>query len=286
MSKRDAFPVENAFGRTANENHDEAFQLFPKLPLELRLKIWRHTFPHERVICAVYTLWHQLKNGSGVDLIPVALQICRESRMEALKVYQMSSAHVRQNKRLVGENIHQWKHIYMDPTVDIIYFPNDEDGNGAGGSLDCNGVKRFFAHPEIIQRLAIPVSCSWRRHSNYILHIEHFQQFPRLQQLLLVRDDSSIGLVAHSTEIYGEFFDNELVLQDFEDEGTYREIENWYRQMFEKKRKSEGNSCLNVPAVQSAMSIGWRRNSVGNSHTDWVLLPYQKLQEANDVADK
>jgi hypothetical protein len=87
----------------------KSFQLFPKLPLELRLKIWRYACPRPRVVMVKYhfkvlpepipdpeqEFWGVDENvshivhwiGPSVE-IPLILHVCRESRLEALSIYE------------------------------------------------------------------------------------------------------------------------------------------------------------------------------------------------------
>jgi hypothetical protein len=71
----------------------ENFTLFPNLAVELRLKIWRSTLPGPRNVGikirikdAGFGGWIARKNTPT----PVSLQVCHESREEALKYYILS----------------------------------------------------------------------------------------------------------------------------------------------------------------------------------------------------
>ncbi|KAH6677584.1 hypothetical protein B0J14DRAFT_636261 [Halenospora varia] len=57
-----------------------------KLPFEIRVKIWKYTFPDPRDMDIAYCVE---SGGSlnGPDAPPVALLVCRESRSEALREY-------------------------------------------------------------------------------------------------------------------------------------------------------------------------------------------------------
>lgn len=72
-----------------------SFTLFPKLPLELRLQIFQisihqHTRDANKFVPVV---WHPRRNGFWSTRRPAALlHACKESRTEALKVYQLRFA--------------------------------------------------------------------------------------------------------------------------------------------------------------------------------------------------
>lgn len=108
------------------KRYDE-FHLFPKLPTELRLKIWRATFPGRRLV----PIKAQTSPGT-VDLtsrrndpasngftscvvIPKALRICKESRIEAERFYQLSFG--------VGDHPPR---IYFDFSTDALYINSSE----------------------------------------------------------------------------------------------------------------------------------------------------------------
>jgi hypothetical protein len=63
------------------------FTLFMKLPQELRLKIWRHTFEPRKIVIRVESDASFCPNAHYQH--PIALQICSESREEALKWYKV-----------------------------------------------------------------------------------------------------------------------------------------------------------------------------------------------------
>ncbi|SRR6266536_2701822 len=69
------------------------FTLFPNLPVELRLRIWRFGFPGPRVVNISYAenvaalSYNDANNKRGICEFPVTLYICSESRKETLKHY-------------------------------------------------------------------------------------------------------------------------------------------------------------------------------------------------------
>jgi hypothetical protein len=72
----------------------ENFALFPNLPFELRLKIWRSALPGPRNVGIKIRIKDAGFGGwiarNSAPPPPVALQICHESRKEALKYYILS----------------------------------------------------------------------------------------------------------------------------------------------------------------------------------------------------
>ena len=74
---------------------EPTFLLFPKLPIELRLKIIRYSLPRPRLVHLRFKKGDvSYENGAISPMIseaefPVMLHVCRESRQEALKSYQL-----------------------------------------------------------------------------------------------------------------------------------------------------------------------------------------------------
>ena len=67
------------------------FTIFPRLPLELRLKIWHHAhdlFPRVIEIVPIETDGAASPSSSVTAMsIPVLLSVCKESRLELLRLY-------------------------------------------------------------------------------------------------------------------------------------------------------------------------------------------------------
>lgn len=76
------------------------FTLFPKLPAELRIKVWRYTFPEPRVVLLDYICRYEtalnIRNTLGignVQTFPKALHVNQESREETLRAYYIIYHH-------------------------------------------------------------------------------------------------------------------------------------------------------------------------------------------------
>ncbi|KAF4631318.1 hypothetical protein G7Y89_g6814 [Cudoniella acicularis] len=100
-----------------------SFMLLPKLPRELRLKIWKASLPGPRVVKIGYELCEYCDYFEGLcancecyfgkvktaQPLPTALSVCRESRVEALKKY--------------SDKINfPTSFIRIDPRQDTLYF--------------------------------------------------------------------------------------------------------------------------------------------------------------------
>jgi hypothetical protein len=68
----------------------DSFILFPQLPVELRLKIWKLSLPGPRVVLLKQDSFPPTKSFRSPAEIPVALAVCRESRQEALIFYEFA----------------------------------------------------------------------------------------------------------------------------------------------------------------------------------------------------
>jgi hypothetical protein len=71
---------------TKSRNEPDEFKLFPRLPIELRIKIWKHAQPEDRPI---EVHWNHLTGKVYTNASqPVLLQVNHESRVETLKIYE------------------------------------------------------------------------------------------------------------------------------------------------------------------------------------------------------
>jgi hypothetical protein len=77
------------------EKTHNTFKLFPKLPLDLRLLVWRYTFPGPRLVSLDYAKGNRifkipddLHATRNIEL-PPTLHLNRESRYEALRAYYL-----------------------------------------------------------------------------------------------------------------------------------------------------------------------------------------------------
>jgi hypothetical protein len=106
------------------ETKPTSFTPFTWLPLELRLKIWSYIAPGPRTVSIKYKGLNFYSVGKGFsvaagwrspDPIPVILHICRESRTEALKFYQLAFGSYHHNAR-----------TYFDFSKDTLRFGNSQ----------------------------------------------------------------------------------------------------------------------------------------------------------------
>jgi 2EXR family len=116
------------------------FTRFPKLPIELRLKIWRST-KEPRIIEVRFHFDCRKKKHSFFAPQPVVLQVCHESRHEGLKSYKKAFT-----------NKWAYNDVYFDFTTDILFI---------NYSLSQSQMNFFLERQKTedltkVQRLAIP----------------------------------------------------------------------------------------------------------------------------------
>lgn len=98
------------------------FSVFPRLPVELRLKIWRATIEEGRVLEIQEGLHGKISNRSNIKPWlslcppPSLLHVNSESRKEGLRFYSLSFGKTNRN-----EQVHSPR-IYFCPEKDIVYF--------------------------------------------------------------------------------------------------------------------------------------------------------------------
>lgn len=88
---------------------ESQFSLFPNLPSELRIKIWRVAFPGPRCVAVRYNKQHAQYTSDGPP--PTLLQTCAESRNIFLSTYE----------KLMFSPKHE-SSVYVDFSRDTIYF--------------------------------------------------------------------------------------------------------------------------------------------------------------------
>ncbi|KAI1437210.1 hypothetical protein GGR50DRAFT_120135 [Xylaria sp. CBS 124048] len=155
-----------------------SFVLFPLLPTELRLQIWRLSC-HPRVVEVIYDQEHD-RCTTAASLPPV-LQACRESRSEASKLY----------KRSFGTVSHEPR-IYFCREMDILYLPrppfmgyDDSSRSFADVIRDTDGIVNLA-----IDYVPPSIKRPWETYNKYVL----IQSFPKVHEVLLVTDTAaSVG---------------------------------------------------------------------------------------------
>jgi hypothetical protein len=104
----------------------EKFTLFPNLPLELRLTVWRYTFPGSGMLCldppilpphdkrSRHVIMRKLRIHEDTEELPISLNVSRESRRETLTKYH-----------IVQRSESSWKEDIghcLDPSTDRFYI--------------------------------------------------------------------------------------------------------------------------------------------------------------------
>ena len=106
---------------STNTTVGNCFTFFPKLPLELRQKIWDDTLPRQRVVTVFYQRQRDIYTSSA--LIPAALQACKESRKQALRVYQLRFASYSGEARVFFSFDRDVLHIDVTGIADKRFLP-------------------------------------------------------------------------------------------------------------------------------------------------------------------
>ena len=119
-----------------------AFPQFPKIPTELRLKVWSYCLPGERVV----QFYHFDGHIRSCQPPPVLLQVCGESRREALRTLKICFA---TRDRRGG--------AYFNPSLDIFHI----------GLLS----QQFFGHPEHSNFMDFLISTVKEEDLRFIQHL-------------------------------------------------------------------------------------------------------------------
>jgi hypothetical protein len=125
---------------------EPTFPPFPKLPIKLRLKIISYSLPGSQLVHLHFKKDDISYENGAINLMiskaefPVMLHVCKETRQEALKSYQLQFG--------LGPNPPT---VYFDFAVDTLYFGPvadcdrdhaEDDGTERTAGFPCIGVAR------------------------------------------------------------------------------------------------------------------------------------------------
>jgi len=191
------------------------FTLFPLLPLELRRKIWAHTFQPQILEYRLSTthlpsfLPTQLGEPRSYNefsctkppRVPIALHVCHESRSIALENYILSSGGTEPPKFLQDYPNLEPRPIYFNPNIDVVGFENLHEsmdspacwgpsrpaGRGSyGASPNFKDIKRLLLNAtdwdSVGLRFIAGQKCSRGPQANFFTEF-----FPSLEEILIAR---------------------------------------------------------------------------------------------------
>ncbi|QKX54090.1 uncharacterized protein TRUGW13939_01173 [Talaromyces rugulosus] len=222
------------------------FHLFPKLPMELQLMVWEHTWPSSRVIEATHyedqkaeefrelailrlggSLPRFLKGDLGSRSLddkpleqcqnPIALQVCHISRQHTLKKYT-PFRHAEFN---AGS-------FYFDPQSDIIWLSQDftDEPHNMENITDAYGSQLQSIRNVLVEEF------EWNDSTAYRYTKDYLYPFGKIQNLLIVYggfDDKGKLLVLCEKDIdfMSKYYRNEyarLVARENLDNGVSKNL--------------------------------------------------------------
>lgn len=151
------------------------FLPFPRLPPEICSMIWKQTLPPSRAILLRFEKEPQESDGPenfklvSSCSIPIALQVCQESRAEAKRHYQLGLAN----------QFHEGR-IYIDFKYDIVYLVWREVRTGNELNISPKMLNAFLVKDEADKIQNMAVSSIYSEHPRELIHL---QSFHGLQQL-------------------------------------------------------------------------------------------------------
>lgn len=137
-------------------SYHTTFTLFPKLPTELRLMIWRAARPGPRTIELKWR--NDIGRWTSIAKPPVILQVNAESREEALKHYQLwfdgTSVPSEDGGKYSRNANLPMRTIYFDNRIDTAYLSTNTFDPATTHSLFAEGSYDFF----LIKSLAMDLT--------------------------------------------------------------------------------------------------------------------------------
>lgn len=173
------------------------FHLFPQLPLEIRLIIWRETFPRQRQLILmnhIHGTMLRSTHPSGKEPSiryqvvppPFALQINHESRQEVLAHY-----HPLSTSCAVNQPPRSQEAILFNPKRDSIYLSWDECVKNPPPAVQCSEIfsPNMFYQNQILEKLGsaglekVETLVLGQSNESYDSLIDLSKPFPRYLQL-------------------------------------------------------------------------------------------------------
>jgi hypothetical protein len=180
------------------EQQDQAFTLFPDLPAELRLQIWKLSCAH-RVVTMIYDPTTDRYLTSTFQ--PTILQVNHESRLEGQRLYKQVPFSMSSD-----DSPRKPDSLYFSPDLDIMYLPRHDI---MGYSTAAREIGHYLpSAPPLVRRLAIdhvdPAGRKpWETYSKYCL----LKSFPNLEEAYLVVSAPGSALEATGAGAQVEFID-------------------------------------------------------------------------------
>lgn len=105
--------------RTFRHPSPTIFPLFPLLPAELRVRIWSLAAPNKRVIeirsWGSTRRYTPIKYSVHPHCLPAIFHVCRESRIEALRIYKKVAIGISAATRIEGQRYVDWEYHPANP---------------------------------------------------------------------------------------------------------------------------------------------------------------------------
>jgi hypothetical protein len=165
------------------------FALFPKLPLEIRLKIWGHCANISRVV-GIKRVVDSISGGWG--LVPTTLRcqlftVCKEARSEASKIIlelEFLLAYCSGNSN--------FPKIFLNPATDIVWLTGGFQKSGWYDGIEHLALYYIGSNlnQNVATKLALPYDCWHERvFIDYIHSMGNFQVLGTEEVILVVGDD-------------------------------------------------------------------------------------------------
>jgi hypothetical protein len=154
-----SFTSPSAIESATAPNEQLKFELFPKLPPELRLKIW-NLAPESRVIEVIFKQDHRKNNYKFLATTPAILHANHEARVEGLRRYK----HVFKTKWALNG-------VFFDFEIDVLYFSR------SAGDSQKNLFLRKVKHAELV-KVQNFAGASW--------DVSDIALFPGLKELMFL----------------------------------------------------------------------------------------------------
>jgi len=190
-SRSVAMEESNSASSSSSDANKPKFTLFPKLPIELRLKIWKESYEPRIIELRTTKKWRTKRYDFFIPKFPAVLHVNKEARVESLKDYKMSFKH-RQCRRPILFNF----------SIDTLHI-RDRFSDQYSYWRDISNTTKILPDREKVQKLSVTFGAF-----QFVLGDDDYSRPPDILLFPALKEVTICSLINGEADIeqHGEFY--------------------------------------------------------------------------------